>query len=419
MRRYVETLLERSGNARLTVTLDWPELYSSTLDMSVDEDTVASIFDALRVNSNRIRVFNFIVSAHIDNETILRKLKTSYSSLEHLNFSFHYGGLVEELEEIDLDFFSDVSALHSLSYQCHTGWKVRSHFPWHQLNRLVMQDVNAGEFLPILTGCNNLRELELSDVNANLEEEVDAEHHILVPNLQLLGISTSDDDDLSSIIQHLTVPKLQSIKIRGLWNSSGSDPEDKFWTLASVRSLLTRSRCPVGSLELQWVVLLHHDTVALLDLMPGLRSIKIVEAYGLDQPIEDRQNYIVTPSFLRRLSSEPRTCGTSSSSFLPKLKNLTLFVHQNDLDETSLVHAIASRWGGRGHMSNTTSGTDEPYSEFLQSVEIRLLTFDEGPGSLGGLPMLECFKDAGLRVTLGNCTWYHLLRRVIGRSLLD
>ncbi|KAK1231651.1 hypothetical protein PQX77_005217 [Marasmius sp. AFHP31] len=173
MRRYAETFLERSGNAQLAVALEWPELCSSTLDMSVNEDAVAYILVALRMNSSRIRVFNFDVSAHIENGIILRKLKTSYSSLEHLNFSLLYGGgLAEDLAETNLDFFGGVSALRSLSYQCYTGWKVRSRFPRHQLSRLVIRNVNAGEFLPILTGCNNLRELEISDTNDDLEEAI-------------------------------------------------------------------------------------------------------------------------------------------------------------------------------------------------------------------------------------------------------
>ncbi|KAJ8076657.1 hypothetical protein AAF712_000293 [Marasmius tenuissimus] len=420
LRRYVETFLERSRNSQLTLNLAWEAVHSFDSDMSVDEESVASIFGALRMNSDRVRVFYFNVLAFIRYEPILRRLMTSYSSLEHLDFSFFYCGEDEELA--DISFFDSATALRSFSYRSHVGWKMKSHFPWHQLHRLVIQDAYARKLLPILAMCNNLRHLELSDVDDDLEEGTHS-GHILLPNLQLLAVSAADEALFSSALGHLTVPKLESFKIRGLGGRLNS--EEKFWTLASVRDLLTRSRCSITSLELHHVVLSEYDTISLFDATPELRFVKIVEAIAFDhregrpRPLEGRRNHIVTPSFLRHLTSEFRA-RTASSSFLSKLKNLTLFVHRNDLDETSLLHAIASRWSGRGqtgYTPNTTSGTYS-CSEFLRSVEVRLLTFEEGSSSLGDLPMLGCFKDAGLRITLGECNCYGLLR-LLGKSLLD
>ncbi|KAJ8076658.1 hypothetical protein AAF712_000294 [Marasmius tenuissimus] len=418
LRRYVETFLERSGNAPLTFTLSWDQAESGNLDMSVDEVSVTSIFDALRTNSSRVRALRLNVLTSIDDDRILKRLKASYPSLEYLDFSFLYRGASQQ--STDIDFFGGVSALRSLSYRCYAGWRVRLHFPWQQLNRLAIEDARSQELLPILAMCDNLRQLEITDLNDDPEEGMQGGQQIL-PNLQLLAISTSDEDALSAVLRHLTVPRLESIKIRGLWSNFYS--EQKVWTLASVRDLLTRSRCPVTSIELERVILLEYDTMSLLDLMPKLRSIKIVEVLAFDDRkgrpklFEDRQNYIVTPSFLQLLSSGPPT-RTSSSSFLPKLKDIALFIHRNGLDEASLVHAIASRCDGHGrtgHMSNTISGTDSCF-ELLESAEIRLLNFNEESGALDGISMLECFKDAGLRITLGNCSCYDLLtiRRPVG-----
>ncbi|KAK1223866.1 hypothetical protein PQX77_013262, partial [Marasmius sp. AFHP31] len=205
----------------------------------------------------------------------------------------------------------------------------------------------------------------------------------------------------TEILSYLSLPKLRSLSIIGLrifmaLGIIGLRDAPTIGREEVITDFLARSGCSLASLHLKEVTLRDLQVIALLEVIPTLKNLEIVERR--DMPPED---YLITGTFLRRfiIAHEPVPL-RQSSNFLSHLTTVVFDIMQKDeVVEEDFFDLVSSRW------IPDADRAQELGVECLRSVGITLSCTNAGENpdlsaSEGGLSLqsLECFRDAGLRL---------------------
>ncbi|KAK1225063.1 hypothetical protein PQX77_012010 [Marasmius sp. AFHP31] len=196
---------------------------------------------------------------------------------------------------------------------------------------------------------------------------------------------------------HMTLPELESLTF-ALWGVSREDTYTYWpdWDAVATTDFLSRSGCSLTSLHLQSLPITDRQTIALLQTMPQLVSLKIEEPQfpGVTTTdLSSNKNRIVTDTFLHHLlvNQEKYRIGQPGTSFLPLLTSLTVKLHAQTLPEQSLFAVVSSRW-----IPDPTRAR-EIGVECLRSVGITVMGGEDIESTLESL---RCFRDAGLRLNI-------------------
>ncbi|KAL0574816.1 hypothetical protein V5O48_007153 [Marasmius crinis-equi] len=395
IRRNTKIFLERSKTSRLAVDLSW-------LPSRFDEKEVAYVCNALRRNASRIHELNLKLTAAVSQHPSLQVLRTSFPALRRLRFVVCRTVLAGNVNITDMDLFSGAPALRAVELGSQGTFALNKlNLPWQQLESLELSNwPRVAESLSSLSMCSNLRRVALTglDLFQRLGEPEYSGGPVVLPSLQYLSLSSENEGRISQVLEHITLPNLQSVEIKC------DDPHFwQEWALASFRDLLARSRCTITSLELRSTRISDHHAISLLHSLHDLLSLRIEEEGDeLDDyhdSLQEQHNRTVTSTFLRALSlRREETSNLCTPSILPMLTDLDLLVHPTGLDVTALVHAVGSRWA-----SNVTSNPNVTPKDAsrLRSVKIDLfMTGEDCSSTIAALSALECFRDAGLSVML-------------------
>ncbi|KAK1219982.1 hypothetical protein PQX77_017266 [Marasmius sp. AFHP31] len=188
-----------------------------------------------------------------------------------------------------------------------------------------------------------------------------------------------------------TFPRLTSLQV---WGSRESLYEWPSWESGAVTDFLSRSSS-ITSLSLKNLPITGDQTIALLERIPTLASLQVVERErtGEDPETGPLPNRIVTQPFLQRLTVD-RDVFRPSRPFLPLLTDVTIAMRENDAEEQGLFSAIASRW------IPDLAEAKEIGVKSLKSITITLLEREGDSEERRLLKSLKCFRDAGLRLRL-------------------
>lgn len=116
--------------------------------------------------------------------------------------------------------------------------------PWRQLTHLDLNsEASINDYLTILNQCHSLAILVLvlyvDGVEPDMMEPFPSDASVALGNLHTLDISSSDD--MSPILDRLSVPSLLTLNVHQNSGSGG--------TLAALGALISRSSCPLQSLS--------------------------------------------------------------------------------------------------------------------------------------------------------------------------
>ncbi|KAL0065883.1 hypothetical protein AAF712_007187 [Marasmius tenuissimus] len=196
-----------------------------------------------------------------------------------------------------------------------------------------------------------------------------------------IAFTWDDQEDADLNLQSLTLPELTSLEMRGnSWQVLRSWYQWPSWVSSTTAEFLTRSACSITSLSLVWLPITDQQTIDLLELMPTLTSLEIVERET------NAPNVIITGKFTRRLVVDSQT-----SPFLPFLTKIMLAMQTKGLVEQDLLDVISSRWNP-DPIQARESGV-----ECLRSVGITVTGKHTGQDSLSSLAR---FKAEGLQLNV-------------------
>ncbi|ESK88003.1 hypothetical protein Moror_10808 [Moniliophthora roreri MCA 2997] len=153
-----------------------------------------------------------------------------------------------------------------------------------------------------------------------------------------------------------------------------------------MQQFLLRSQCTITYLRLEVPELDDQQVVGLLTLLPSLVTLHLHDENKYNQRGENRR--VITPFFLQQFIVKD-SYFSDPSRFLPRLSNLTLVIHSEDLDAECLHNAVVSRW----------SPIAETDVCVLRSVTIRVVGDVDG-GCLEKLSVLEKLEVPGRRITI-------------------
>ncbi|KAK1221098.1 hypothetical protein PQX77_016145 [Marasmius sp. AFHP31] len=256
-------------------------------------------------------------------------------------------------------------------------------FPWSQIETLSIHDTSSSRAFEFLAHFPRLESLRLWRVSHGTDNH--AVQHCYSDMINSIAFTWDDQEDADLNLQSLTLPELTSLEMRGnSWQVLRSWRQWPSWVSSTTTDFLTRSACSVTSLSLVWLPITDRQTIDLLELMPTLTSLKIVERET------NAPNVIITGNFTRRLVVDPQT-----PPFLPFLTKITLAVQTKGLVEQGLFDVISSRW------NPDPTQVRESGVECLRSVGITVIGKHTGQVSLSSLAR---FKAEGLRLTVTHET---------------
>ncbi|KAG7090510.1 hypothetical protein E1B28_009623 [Marasmius oreades] len=395
MLRLTRLFLERSSTSRLKVDLTWFTNGLAT-DPEIDVVLVDHIMEALHWNTHRLYDFRLKFTSVLAHNFSFQRLRTSYPILRRLELSINEYTDGFEVYAAPTNFFEILPALHSVSL---IGKWAKSGLivPWGTLSTLHLSG-NVTGLRSMLTSCTNLRRLELHDMGIPAMDYYAQEGQIF-SNIEQLSITcTTSISCLAHILEHLTLPCVSTLELNCVIFIYRSGP----LALEALEDLLVRSGCNITSFSLNRVIFPSPTSlVPLLYRMPTIRDLTFEELTE-DSLEGDVHNLTVISPFLHHLDRNHRESSSVSNPagpFLPQLTDLKLIVHEDGLEEDSLMNAIGSRWSDRG--SFVVNDSQPPANldvVTLKSVEIGVLTWNEqlSESILG----LECFRDAGLRISV-------------------
>ncbi|ESK86013.1 hypothetical protein Moror_9424 [Moniliophthora roreri MCA 2997] len=371
--------LERSQKSPLKLTLMFDDLLS--LD---DGDGAVSILKILVRHCERWHTVEFLFMAQrVIAHEVFKPIAGCLPILTNLRFSG-----VEDKTEGPLDFhcdlFSDCPALISVACKLHCPFAMSWPLPWGQIRSLCIDNTYTADTVLIASFCPNIERLVIKWCGG----DVYTGDHLCIPGVTHLSIAAVDADEAYCIFKYLTLPRLSSLEI------SCTDGRDhaKYlpwieWDEQYIADFFRRSAgCSVTSLLLKYVPISDEQLIQLLRFMPALSSLRIVESglYLFGNP-----NLTITRRFLQRLSIDD-----TAPPLLPKLTNIKLVLHDDDLVSDVLPNALRSRW-------ITDDMKLKIGVECIKSIDVTLIA--ESREIFEVLTTkLQFLRDAGAWVTLGR-----------------
>ncbi|KAG7091894.1 hypothetical protein E1B28_008295 [Marasmius oreades] len=386
LERMTRLFLKRSKKSPLKLVLQLPE--SKNRDFHT-----ASTLDALVDTANRWRDVTLFSPWNVGpSRPILQGLRGQLPNLS----SLHLNGTGPD--DVKFDFFSSCPSLHSLRIQPGDDPygpeypTPRLILPWEQITSLKMYNSFAPSALSLLSQCSNVEYLELSLVGGGPNYSAD----IVSDALRCLTIEAREQDDVSCIFQSSTLRNLSVIDISG----DIAEPTRDWisWDGGPLTDFIRRSSCTITSFRLKWVPIKDVQLISLLELMPALRSLRI-EEYTTEQTSVPF-NRVVNQRFLGHLALERDADSeyrSSKSLFLPRLTDLSLVMHNDNMDAGALVQAVSSRWLPDPEHASVIG------AECIQSLAVVVIGEDgDSCTSLEILSTLECLRTTGGRVNISS-----------------
>ncbi|KAF9254886.1 hypothetical protein L218DRAFT_912886 [Marasmius fiardii PR-910] len=384
LERMTRLFLNRSKKSPLTLVLQLPD--SKKCDIHT-----ASTLGALVGTSNRWRDVTLFSPWNVGaSGPILQGLRGHLPNLS----SLHLNG--SGPDDVRFDFFSRSPALHSLRIQPGDDPygpeypTQRLILPWEQITSLKMYNSFAPSALSLLSQCSNLQYLELSLVGGGPKYPVE----IVSDLLRSLTIEAREQDDVSCIFQASTLRNLSTVDI----SRDNSEPTRDWtrWDDEPLASFIRRSSCTITSLRLKWVPITDVQAISLLELMPALKSLQIEEYKSGEFDVSF--NRVVTHRFSIHLALERDEGSEYRSSkpvFLPRLTDLSLVMHNDEMDAGALVQAVSSRWLPDPEHASTMG------AECIQSLTVEVIG-NMDAASLDILSSLECLRTSGVCVKISS-----------------
>ncbi|KAL0578809.1 hypothetical protein V5O48_003176 [Marasmius crinis-equi] len=181
---------------------------------------------------------------------------------------------------------------------------------------------------------------------------------------------------------------LLSLRIRGY--PFDLDSDESRWSDTHLRCFLQRSACTITSLHVERLTITDDQMLSLLQMISTLESLYIEE---LREDHETLVNLIITATFLDRFAVNPCLDSLFSVPLVPRLTDLKLVVHAEDIQADRVLNAITSRW-----LPEPTHAA-EIGVECLRSVAI-VVMLDDADQQGGCLDALLGLRDAGMRLAI-------------------
>ncbi|KAL0563217.1 hypothetical protein V5O48_018856 [Marasmius crinis-equi] len=233
------------------------------------------------------------------------------------------------------------------------------HIPWSQLRSLNLElcqvVFSMKNFVTLFRG---LRWLKLSVSDCRFDDGEDNPKHHEICDIESLILDVTpphptavapvpEPNATGPFLARMSLPRLSSLELQGYRPRF----ESCSWNAQPLFSLLDRSACMITSLSLILTSISDQQTVHLLRLMPGLRSLKVVEQ--ADDPASSpittpARNAIVTPHLLGKLVVRGEV-GVAAGAPSPQadlvlqLNKLEVSVNSSDLDVDAFYEAVVSR----------------------------------------------------------------------------
>ncbi|KAL0568369.1 hypothetical protein V5O48_013615 [Marasmius crinis-equi] len=202
-----------------------------------------------------------------------------------------------------------------------------------------------------------------------------------------MSLALQSQEDMDNFLPYLTTSGLAYLSL----SSRDADRRNVLqvwpvWTASVTADFLARSACSLTTLCLKRLPITDRQAIILLELMPDLTSLQIEE---LEDP-GVTSNRVVTDTFLQQLvvDQESYRLGQAGDSFLPRLTDIRLRLHGNNLSEQDLFAVVSSRW------IPEVARQAETGIACLTSVDITVM------GGDSKLESLQCYRDAGLRLNV-------------------
>ncbi|KAF9073090.1 hypothetical protein BDP27DRAFT_1319379 [Rhodocollybia butyracea] len=291
------------------------------------------------------------------------------------------GTSADELPNLSL--FKNAPRLRVLSLNCCPAKAHRSAagFPWEQIKELEL-DAGSQTIFRVVEFCPNLESLLYTNAHHSRIDETEGHRQPsdVVPqnsqSLSSLSISLRGNPKLCGysmlelLISSLTAPSLTSITIR---SENSTTPKGMFegsWPKAHFTDFLSRSRCNVTILRLESIPISDKDAIALLELLPLLHNLTIIESLP---PISNHNHApnafppsanhntanssrkaagktsSYEPTLSKELFEALHRCGHLGSSrspdtLIPGLKRLELGARLARFDHSAFISMLVSRW---------------------------------------------------------------------------
>ncbi|KAK1228281.1 hypothetical protein PQX77_008680 [Marasmius sp. AFHP31] len=389
--------MDRSKSAPLTINAEYEGPPSHGRDF----------FEPLIQNSRRWACLDLSIEASNLEARMFHSLRDQVPLLKHLGLRASSPippptvGQTALLATSELAAFELAPSLQSLTLAGHLVTP-RLVLPWRQIKTLELDSTVIDALLPILRQCCTVEQITLRWINGS---SLHTGSYVLLPSAGEISINVSIAyvDALSSILEHLTLPGLKSMKLQTFRFAERHSPWDGVPTL---REFFIRSSCSLTSLCLRYVPMDDKSLLSLLPLIPALTTLTIV---GNGETGSGTGTKMITNHFLARLSLYRETVGgfgtdrnRSADMLIPHLKDLSLVIDDFEgLDEQLLVSALASRLPDTSRMLLGAEGMEHDTPALdgcLGSIGITLKVQSEY--SFDALLSMECFRDAGVKVEI-------------------
>ncbi|KAG7095863.1 hypothetical protein E1B28_006555 [Marasmius oreades] len=254
------------------------------------------------------------------------------------------------------------------------------HLPWNHIKKLHIHTAFSGDAFPILALCREVEHLKLTDVGGVSDGGEGYSGHIVTNSIKFLTVVGEAQDDLDDILRHATLKGLTSLDIA----IEQSDPAIRLtWDGSHMRDFFLRSSCSLTSLRLH-IPFTDRQALSVLQMVPTLKSLCIEEFS------DKKGNLTITDAFLNDIAVNASLTSASATPILPKLNELKLKIHKDDINSHSLVKLLSSRCFPSNFCVDV---------ECLQSVEIVVFKSKEHPEERS-FDDLHCFGDAGMRLSI-------------------
>ncbi|KAJ4477421.1 hypothetical protein J3R30DRAFT_217899 [Lentinula aciculospora] len=240
---------------------------------------------------------------------------------------------------------------------------------------------NLEGFLSTLNYCSKLRRLTVSGENSDLVPVYSIRSHLIVSLYILNSASPPSEHDsmLECLLSSLTLPDLTNLVLL----HNGHVEEPFLMPFLILEDFFRRSRCALSSLNIEQICITDTEMVALLAHLPCLQELTCEDPDDGYSPI--------TMPFVRSLHTWERdSLHHSIEPLVPKLRSLTLKVHNKGFDSSTFVDTITSRW-----LPDETSAMQLGAS-CLRSIELHL----DGAVDAQAYEPLKQFDKAGMRVVV-------------------
>ncbi|KAF9264074.1 hypothetical protein L218DRAFT_249052 [Marasmius fiardii PR-910] len=292
--------------------------------------------------------------------------------------------------------FEVAPCLHSVSVRPASIIIPSLRLPWQQLRSIYLSDTTLNPILQALALCPNLEQVTLVCSRFKLRpEESNADLKVDLLAVSSLSIIVTDARCILDVFRQCDWPDLKSLKIcNSGWKS--------VWDTPFVNSFLLRPLHCLVSLHLERVPFPEDETISLLQQIPTLHTLFILDnGRPSISPVDDRpRNMTITSTFLQQLSlphlRQQPTVSEPCRLLLPQLNTLSLRVHAKDLDQRALVNAVVSRCPDT---TQTSARVNTDSHSYLRSFTVTVINANE-KDSFDILESLECFGEAGLVVSI-------------------